>query len=110
MKTFVQILSEAPKKPTKDTVVFAFGRMNPPTMGHGILIDKVLAEASSNNADHMVFASVSQDSKKNPLSFSQKMGYLKTFFPKVNFSKDPTVKDPYMATLLLCSMGYKNIS
>ena len=61
MKNFAQHITEAPKK---DTVVIAFGRMNPPTIGHGVLVDKVLSEASKHNADHFIFASTSQDPKK----------------------------------------------
>jgi nicotinamide mononucleotide adenylyltransferase len=26
----------------KDTAVFAFGRMNPPTTGHGVVVNKII--------------------------------------------------------------------
>ena len=107
MKSFNQILSEAPAK--KKTVVFAFGRFNPPTGGHGVLIDQILREASANNADHMIYAATTQDSKKNPLSFADKLKYLKKFFPRVKFNTDPKIINPYAAVLDLCSKGYKNI-
>jgi len=107
MKTFSQAMSEA--APKSKTVVFSFGRMNPPTIGHGVLFDKVLSEASANGADHIVFASQSQDSKTNPLPFSKKISYLKKLFPNVNFSTDTTIVNAFSATLKLCEMGYKNI-
>ena len=92
----------------KDTAVIAFGRMNPPTIGHGVLVDKIISEAQKHNADHFIFASETQDSKKNPLSHKQKVAYLKKFFPKGNFPVG-MAKDPYTAVLHVCSLGYKNI-
>ena len=70
IERFSQRLTEAKKK---DTVVFAFGRMNPPTIGHGAVVDKVMEEAAKRNADHFIFTSASQDAKKNPLSQKQKV-------------------------------------
>jgi RimK family alpha-L-glutamate ligase len=105
VKNFAQHITEAPKK---DTVVIAFGRMNPPTIGHGVLVDKVLSEASKRNADHFIFASVSQDPKKNPLTHKQKVEYLKKFFPKAKFPLNKA-GDPYSAVLHVCDLGYKNI-
>ncbi len=105
MKNFAQHITEAPKK---DTVVIAFGRMNPPTIGHGVLVDKVLSEASKRNADHFIFASTSQDPKKNPLTHKQKVEYLKKFFPKAKFPLNKA-GDPYSAVLYVCDLGYKNI-
>ena len=107
MKSFVQTLAEA--TPKKKTIVFAFGRFNPPTGGHEVLINKVMQEASANNADFMIFASTTSEPKKNPLKFKDKIKYLKKFFPRAKFSTDPSIKDPYHATLVLCSKGYKNI-
>ena len=92
----------------KDTAVIAFGRMNPPTIGHGVLVDKIVSEAQKHNADHFIFASETQDSKKNPLSHKQKVAYLKKIFPKGNFPVG-MAKDPYTAVLHVCSLGYKNI-
>jgi RimK family alpha-L-glutamate ligase len=105
VKNFAQHITEAPKK---DTVVIAFGRMNPPTIGHGVLVDKVLSEASKRNADHFIFASTSQDPKKNPLTHKQKVEYLKKFFPKAKFPLNKA-GDPYSAVLYVCDLGYKNI-
>jgi RimK family alpha-L-glutamate ligase len=100
-----ETLSEA----KKENVVFAFGRLNPPTTGHGVLIDKIMSEASKRNADHYVFVSKSQDAKKNPLTHAQKVMYLKQFFPKGKFPLNQA-RDPYDAVLWLCAKGYKNIT
>lgn len=66
------------------TVVMTFGRFSPPTNGHELLIRAVVNVASKNNADHVIFASRTQDSKKNPLSVVQKVAYLKHSFRGVN--------------------------
>lgn len=74
--------------------VFAFGRMNPPTVGHGALVDKVKEIAKANNADHSIVLSHSQDPEKNPLSAEQKLKHACRFFPGANIdvadSENPT--------------------
>ena len=66
-------------------IVFAFGRMNPPTAGHSKLVDKVHSEARKRKADHRVIVSHSQDKYKNPLSSAQKIRYLKHVHPQGKF-------------------------
>ena len=46
--------------------VLAFGRMNPPTVGHEKLVDTVHKVAKEHKAGHTVVLSHSQDAKKNP--------------------------------------------
>ena len=66
----------------KDTVVFSFGRFNPPTSGHEKLMDKVAAVAKKENADFMVFPSHSQNPKKDPLSHKDKVNFMRKMFPR----------------------------
>lgn len=74
MKTFIQYLQEMVNG---KTAVLTYGRFNPPTVGHAKLVDHVLKQ----KGDHHIFVSHSQDSKKNPLSASEKVHYLKTMYP-----------------------------
>ena len=83
MKSFLDILEE--EKSGDKHHVMAFGRMNPPTTGHLKVIDKVKEVASKHNAEHSVVTSHSQDSKKNPLSASQKVKHLKRYSPGTHF-------------------------
>lgn len=78
--------AEAPTEVDKQlkTMVFAFGRLNPPTTGHKKLIDKVLSVAKSNKGDHLIVMSKSQDKKKNPLSPEEKLKFARLMFPGVN--------------------------
>ena len=64
------------------SVVFTFGRFNPPTTGHMKLIEKIVKVAKQNSADYRIFLSRSQDSKKNPLKLKDKVKYLKLSAPK----------------------------
>jgi len=72
------------KEQKSDTLVLHYGRMNPVTQGHEENVRNTVAMAHKLRADHLVVASHSQDSDKNPLSPSQKMKHLTRAFPKVN--------------------------
>jgi len=66
------------KEDGRATAVFAFGRFNPPTIGHQKLIELVQATAKKVNGKGFIFLSHSQNPKKDPLSFNQKLAYLQT--------------------------------
>ena len=66
-----------------NTVVMTFGRFSPPTIGHEKLVNKVQDEAKKRRADALVYASHTQDKKKNPLSYQDKISFLKTAFGSV---------------------------
>ena len=63
---------------------FTFGRFQPPTLGHGLLIGELAAAAESADADAYVFVSSTQDKKKNPLTVFQKVAWLQRMFPTIN--------------------------
>ena len=63
-------------------LTFAFGRFNPPTTGHAKLMREVITQARKNNATHIVYASASQDSRKNPLDVNTKVKFMKKMFPQ----------------------------
>jgi len=75
IKGFSQYLVEEEKR-----IFFTFGRMNPPTIGHGMLIDK-LASMSGKNS-YRVYVSQTQDNKKNPLSYVDKVKFARKMFKK----------------------------
>lgn len=69
-----------------------FGRMSPPTIGHQKLVDSILTIAKKNNANPMVFLSHSNDPKKNPLSYKDKIRFAKLAFgPIVKESNAKTI-------------------
>ena len=77
-KTFEQLIKEV----KGGTAVFTFGRFNPPTIGHEKLLKVLASTATKNDADKFIYLSQSQDAKKNPLSASQKLMFMKLMFPK----------------------------
>jgi len=66
--------------------VMAFGRMNPPTTGHEVLVNKVKSVAKQVGGSHHIVLSHSQDAAKNPLTPAQKVKHAKRFFPDTNIS------------------------
>ena len=81
MFSFLQFIKEAT---SEKHGVLAFGRMNPPTVGHEQVINKVHEVAKEHNADHKVVLSHSHDAKKNPLPADVKVKHAKNAFPKTN--------------------------
>jgi len=65
------------------TAVFAFGRFNPPTIGHQKLLDKVIAMTKQVNGKGYVFLSQKQNNKTDPLTFKEKQDYMKMFYPQL---------------------------
>ena len=65
------------------TAVFAFGRFNPPTIGHQKLLDKVIAMTKQVNGKGFIFLSHKQNNKTDPLTFREKQDYLKMFYPNI---------------------------
>ena len=97
-------------KPQKEHAVFTFGRFNPPTTGHKKLVDKVVSHAKAHNADNYVFASHSQDSKKNPLGHKHKTELMKKFFPHAHVHDGEHVKTALDAVNHLHKKGYKKVT
>jgi len=64
------------------TAVFAFGRFNPPTVGHEQLIHKVHQIAKEHDGQAHIVASHTQGTSKDPLSQNKKLEYLKKVAPE----------------------------
>ena len=105
MKKYSQFLKELPSK----TVVFAFGRFNPPTTGHELLVKAVKKLAQQNNASHAIYASKSQDAKKNPLTVDKKVHYLDLMFPGTNFVAANQNERTFIEAAKALNKKYKNI-
>jgi len=64
-------------------VVFSFGRFNPITIGHEVLVNKVVSVARSQSAIARIYLSHTQNSNKDPLSYSEKMTFARAAFGNV---------------------------
>jgi len=91
------------------TIYFTFGRMNPPTIGHEKLLNALSAKSGKN--PYRVFLSQTQDSKKNPLTYGEKVKLARKMFPKYarSIMLDKKVKTVFNAVQKLYDEGYKNI-
>jgi nicotinic acid mononucleotide adenylyltransferase len=105
MKDYKQLIKELPSK----SVVFAFGRFNPPTIGHELLVKAVKKLAQQRNADHVIYASRTQDAKKNPLSVEKKVKYLKLMFKNTNFAAANDQERTFIEAAKALNKKYKNI-
>ena len=92
-----------------NTLVFAFGRFNPPTIGHAKLMSKVITEARSKRANHIVFASASTDKRSNPLDVDTKVKFMKKMFPKNNIKAAGGDQRTFMEVLKSYDKIYGNI-
>ena len=105
MKKYRQLVKELPSR----KVVFAFGRFQPPTTGHELLVNAVKKIASAQKADHVIFASRTQDKKSNPLPVDRKVYYLKRMFPRTNFVAANEEIRTFMEAAKMLSKKYKNL-
>ena len=86
-----------------------FGRMNPPTIGHGKLLDKLAATAG--RAPYRIYLSQSSDSNNNPLTYSDKVKYARKMFPRHARSIiiDKKVVTPFHALSAMYNAGFKKV-
>jgi len=100
----IDSLKEAKNK----SIAFAFGRFNPPTIGHEKLINKVKSLPTN---DYKIFLSRSNDPKKNPLSPRDKLSIMKKMFPSharnIEINQTNMVLD--IATMLY-KKGYTDVT
>ncbi len=91
------------------TVYFTFGRMNPPTVGHEKVLDILARKAGKN--PYRIFLSQTQDKKKNPLGYAEKVKYARKMFPKHarSIMLDKKVKNVFHILQKLYDEGYKNV-
>ena len=84
-----------PDEEAKNPAVFSYGRMNPPTAGHGVLVSKVQELAKERKAKHRIVLSRSQDAELNPLSPEEKGTHAKRMFSDANIEvadeSNPTI-------------------
>ena len=87
-----------------------FGRMNPPTIGHGKLLDKLASVAG--RAPYRIYLSQSHDNRDNPLTYSDKVKFARKMFPRHARSIiiDKKVTTPFHALSAMYDAGFKKVS
>ena len=82
-KKYVNVKPTLDEAPREGIAVISFGRMNPVTSGHEVLVNKVISTALKNGGTPLIYLSHSSDPKKNPLTYDQKINFAKTAFGRV---------------------------
>ena len=105
IRGFADYITEAANECT-----FAWGRFNPPTTGHEKLLDTVAKVARRNK--YFVFASQSNDPKKNPLDYTLKIKYMRRMYPKHarNIVLDNKVKTVFDILVKLYDQGFNKVN
>jgi len=95
---------------TSETLTVAFGRFNPPTVGH----EKLLAAAkkASVDGDFKIYPSRTQDPKKNPLDPDMKISYMKKMFPDYaeNIINDDEMRSIFNVLVTASEKGYTAVN
>jgi len=93
-----------------ETVTVAFGRFNPPTVGHEKLLKA--AEKIAEGGDLKIYPSRTQDPKKNPLDPDIKVSYMKKMFPdfEENIINDPDMVTIFDVLVAASEEGYTNVN
>jgi len=101
----------AEEAPVDDgTLTVAFGRFNPPTVGHEKLLKS--AQKASEGGDLKIYPSRTQDPKKNPLDPDMKVSYMKKMFPEFeeNIINDDDMKSIFDVLVAAAEEGYANVN
>ena len=93
-----------------DTLTVAFGRFNPPTVGHGKLL--AAARKAATGGDLKIYPSRSQDPKKNPLDPDMKISFMKKMFPDYsdNIINDDEMRSIFDVLINASEEGYANVN
>ncbi len=91
---------------TEKHVSFCFGRMNPPTIGHA----EVFKTLAGIGGDYFIFLSQSQDKKENPLSFEEKVNFVKAIHPQYagHIIEDRNLNTVVKVASYLYDQGYRH--
>jgi len=104
-KSFSQYVTEETKE-----IVVAWGRYNPPTIGHEKLMDVV--KKASSGGQYRIYASQSQDPKENPLDYKVKIKYLRKMFPKHarSIMLTPKIRTMFDLMTALYDEGFRKVT
>ncbi|BCU96891.1 MAG: hypothetical protein CM15mV14_0170 [uncultured marine virus] len=100
-----------PNKKNKGTLTIAFGRFNPPHLGHLQLMNTAANSVEGKKDDYMIVPSRSNDPKKNPLDPNTKVDIMKAMFPQHadNIMNDGNVRTIFDVLNAANNAGYANV-
>lgn len=104
-KGFAQYVTEATKE-----ITVAWGRLNPPTIGHEKLMDA--AAKVARGGAYRIYITQTQKPKTDPLSYDQKVKYARKMFPRHARSivLDKSIKTIFDLMTKLYDEGYSKVN
>jgi len=105
MKTFRKFTEERVNE-----IIVTFGRFNPPTIGHEENIESIADMAKGKT--FKIYASQSEDPKKNPLGYEEKIKFMRKMFPKYgrNIILDKDIKNIFNVASDAYDEGYTRLT
>ena len=96
---------------SRGTLTIAFGRFNPPHLGHLQLMDAAKAAADQENGDYIIVPSRSNDPKKNPLDPDTKVAFMRGMFQQHagRIQNDVNTRTIFDVLKKAHNDGYKNV-
>ena len=100
-----------PNKKNKGTLTVAFGRFNPPHLGHLQLMITAASSLEGDKDDYVIVPSRSNDPKKNPLDPNTKVDIMKAMFPQHadNILNDTNARTIFDVLSAANNQGYANV-
>jgi len=91
------------------TLYVVWGRMNPPTIGHEKLLDALKDKAGTN--PYRIYLTQTQDNKKNPIPFVQKVKFARKGFPQYarQIMLDRKLKSMFDMATAVYNEGFKKL-
>ena len=110
MKKTPAPLVEQTESTKGERAVWTFGRLNPPTQAHQMLMNKL--KQLADGQDYWIFLSHSQDPVKNPLTWQEKTQFVKQIAPDhaAHVVEEPNIKTPLQAADWLYDQGYTHLT
>ena len=104
--SFKTYIEEAANK----RATFVFGRFNPPTNGHEKLFQAL--KRASGKGQMFIYASQSNDPKKNPLEYKEKIKFMRKMFPKYGraIQLDTKIKTAMHVASSLYEKGFTEVT
>ena len=100
-----------PNKKNRGTLTVAFGRFNPPHLGHLQLMNTAANSLEGDGDDYIIVPSRSNDPKKNPLDPNTKVDIMKAMFPQHagNILNDTNTRTIFDVLSAANNQGYANV-
>jgi|2_EtaG_2_1085320.scaffolds.fasta_scaffold06156_3 hypothetical protein len=89
-------------------VVFTFGKFNPPTKGHLLVVDEIKRLSNQFGCSYKIFTSQKKDNKRNPLSYEKKILFAEKIL-QVNIEQSREIVNIFDVIKSLEKDGYDDL-